>query len=42
MKTNEKYIAPESEEIMVMIETRILDGSTEGNLGCTDDCPKDE
>ena len=41
MKTNEKYIAPESEEIMVMVETRILEGSTQGDEGCPNDCEVD-
>ena len=40
--TNEKYIAPESEEIKIAIESHLLEGSTEGDLGCSDDdCPKD-
>jgi len=41
MKTNDKYTAPESEVIEVIIESNILDGSTEGSHGCTDDSPCD-
>ena len=37
MNTDEKYIAPESEEIEITIESRILEGSTEGDHGCGDD-----
>ena len=37
MKTNEKYIAPESEEIKITIESHLLEGSTEGSHGCSYD-----
>lgn len=36
------YEGPEMEVINVRLETRLLEGSTEGDLGCSDDdCPKD-
>lgn len=46
MEKNEKYIAPESEEIMIVLEGCVAvsncEGYTEGDHGCTsDDCPKD-
>lgn len=40
MKTNEKYIAPESEEIAIKFEGSIAascEGHTQGNEGCSDD-----
>ena len=40
MRTNEQYVAPESEEISVKYEGSIAtscEGYTEGNQGCSDD-----
>lgn len=45
MKTEEikkvSYEEPEMEVVNINLESSVLQGSTEGGQGCTDDCSKD-